>query len=178
VASLPQSTERLIIREITLDDAPGAFEIYSDPKVCEFVRPTGPVKDMEEQIEGLKGMMERRNALPEGYGVWALEERETGKLLGIVVLRPLPGHDGIIEVGWHLGQFAWGKGFATEAGAAALKKGFHELGLDRIIAVIDPKNFRSQAVARRLGLTYAGPIRAFDMDLWHYAITAEEWNAR
>jgi RimJ/RimL family protein N-acetyltransferase len=62
---------------------------------------------------------------------------------------------GPVEIGWHLHPFAWGHGYATEAGAAAARRGF-AAGLDEVYAVVRPDNTRSLAVCRRLGMTPLG----------------------
>ena len=59
-----------------------------------------------------------------------------------------------MEIGWRLHPDAWGHGYATEAGRAALEAARDQLGLTRIIAVIDPGNAASLAVARRLGMSF------------------------
>ena len=56
--------------------------------------------------------------MPDGYGSWPLFERESGALVGAVLLKPLPEAEEI-EVGWHLARAAWGNGYATESGKAA-----------------------------------------------------------
>jgi len=60
------------------------------------------------------------------------------------------------EVGWHLRRSAWGAGFATEAGAAALRYGFEELSLGEIYAVVDVDNLASQKVVHRLNMVHLG----------------------
>ena len=59
----------------------------------------------------------------QGFGLWAVERTEDGALLGMAGLNPVP--PGIItgeglEVGWRLARHAWGYGYATEAGRAAV----------------------------------------------------------
>jgi RimJ/RimL family protein N-acetyltransferase len=88
-----------------------------------------------------------------GYGVWAVEEKATGAFIGRVGLHNPDGWPGI-EVGWTLGRASWGKGFATEAGRAALTWSFDALGLDHIISLIHPENARSIRVAERLGMKF------------------------
>jgi RimJ/RimL family protein N-acetyltransferase len=86
-----------------------------------------------------------------------------------------------VEVGWRLAHEHWGHGYATEAGRAWLAYGFGTLGLDRIISMTDEDNVRSQAVMRRLGLTYlendviTDNGVTFDSVVW--AITRAEWEA-
>jgi ribosomal-protein-alanine N-acetyltransferase len=58
-----------------------------------------------------------------------------------------------VETGWRLASAYWGKGYATEAAAAAVDFGFRELGLDEIIAMTVPGNTRSRRVMEKLGMT-------------------------
>jgi RimJ/RimL family protein N-acetyltransferase len=58
-----------------------------------------------------------------------------------------------LEVGWALHPSWWGSGYATEAGVAALSYAFDVMGAAEVYSVILPENLRSQAVARRLGLS-------------------------
>jgi RimJ/RimL family protein N-acetyltransferase len=81
-------------------------------------------------------------------------------------------------VGWRFDPAVWGRGLATEAGAAGLRFGFEHLGLDRIVSVYEPENVKSGRVMERLGLT-------FDRDTTHpasgvpvrvMAIRRDEWD--
>jgi RimJ/RimL family protein N-acetyltransferase len=65
------------------------------------------------------------------------------------------------EIGWRLARSAWGRGFASEAGAALLAHGFETLGLLEVLAFTARTNLRSQAVMRRIGLQ-PDPSRDFD----------------
>ena len=107
-----------------------------------------------------------------GFGLWAATVSATGRTIGFVgVAHPLwfPGVAHEVEIGWRLHPDAWGHGFATEAGRAALAAARDELELDRIIAVIDPGNAPSLAVARRLGMslecTLPHPQRPVDVEI-------------
>jgi len=76
-------------------------------------------------------------------------------VLGFVGLshpRWFPALAPAVEVGWRLRREAWGKGFATEGGQAALEHGFDRLGLSEVIALVHPENARSAGVAERLGM--------------------------
>ena len=61
-----------------------------------------------------------------------------------------------VEVGWRFARGAWGRGYATEAGAAALEHAFTDLALAEVIATILPGNLRSVRVAEKLGLRFTG----------------------
>jgi RimJ/RimL family protein N-acetyltransferase len=85
-----------------------------------------------------------------GFGLWALELIATGRIVGFAGLaHPLwfPALSSEVEVGWRLHPAAWGHGYATEAGRAAL-----ETATGPVIAIIDPSNTPSIAVATRLGM--------------------------
>lgn len=91
----------------------------------------------------------------QGWGLWALEDRATGRFIGFTGLdRPTfaAPFTPAVEVGWRLARAAWGRGFATEAGRAAIAFGFDELALDEIISFTAVGNARSRAVMVRLGM--------------------------
>ena len=80
-------------------------------------------------------------------------ERSSGRLVGISGTQPL-GTTGDLEVGWIFARDTWGRGYATEAGAAAMRYVLETLGRPRAVAIIDPDNEPSKRVARRLGMEY------------------------
>lgn len=87
-----------------------------------------------------------------------------------------------LEVGWTLGKPYWGKGYATEAAAAAIRYAFLTQPVDRIISCIDPENLPSREVAKRLGET-RGPRTALriggqdhPVEIW--SITRDAWMKR
>jgi RimJ/RimL family protein N-acetyltransferase len=87
-----------------------------------------------------------------GFGLWAVEEKATSKLIGRVGLafhRVWPDDP---EVGWLI-DIPWqGKGLATEAGAACLALGFEELGFERIVSICTAENAASRRVMEKLHL--------------------------
>jgi RimJ/RimL family protein N-acetyltransferase len=92
----------------------------------------------------------------EGWGLWAVEVRGGPSFVGMVGLHrvnPLLPCAPAVEIGWRLHPDQWGKGFATESAAEALRYGFTEGGLDEIVAFTTTLNARSQAVMSRLGMT-------------------------
>jgi RimJ/RimL family protein N-acetyltransferase len=87
-----------------------------------------------------------------GTGQWALEEKCSGALVGRAgTHRPERADWPGIEVGWTLHPEHWGKGYATEAGAASVAYAFAHHDVDALYSVILEENRASQAVARRLG---------------------------
>jgi RimJ/RimL family protein N-acetyltransferase len=59
-----------------------------------------------------------------------------------------------LEIGWIFDRSTWGRGYATEAGSAAMNHVLTTLGRQRVVAIIDPDNEPSKKVAERLGMQY------------------------
>jgi RimJ/RimL family protein N-acetyltransferase len=142
-------TDRLILRPFSQADFDTYAAIHSDPEVTRYL--TGsPMARWEawRSMAMFVGHWQLR-----GYGVWAVEEKSTGAFVGRAGLHNPEGWPGP-EVGWTLARSAWGRGYATEAGRAAMTYAFDVLGWDHIISVIHPDNARSIRVAERLGLSF------------------------
>jgi RimJ/RimL family protein N-acetyltransferase len=91
-----------------------------------------------------------------GFGLWALEVRETGRFIGFtgLAVQTFPARfTPAIEVGWRLETAAWGHGYATEAALAALDYGFTVAELDEIVPMTQGDDLRSQRVMERIGMT-------------------------
>ncbi|QOV92291.1 GNAT family N-acetyltransferase [Humisphaera borealis] len=169
-------TERLTIRDLTPADAEGLFPIYADAEVRRFIGGQ-PTQTLEEQREQLAATLERQSRERSGYGRWAVERSADGLLVGLVILKHAPDGDGRplpdVEVGWHLGRFAWGNGYATEAGGAMLRHAGCTLQLPVVYAIVLPENVRSIRVTERLGMKPLGPTtRYYGKEALHFA-----WNA-
>ena len=99
----------------------------------------------------------RRQVEDEGWGLWAVEVAGGASFIGFVGLaRPsFEEHfTPAVEVGWRLARRHWGHGYATEAGRAALRYGFEELGLDEIVSFTSHLNEPSWRVMERLGMSH------------------------
>lgn len=169
-------TERLRIRAWRPEDASRVLDIRSRVDVVRWLGTAEPVV-MQNLAEANARIQDwnQRDDPPCGY--WAIEVKETGVLAGAVLLLPLPNGDGEVEIGWHLHPDSHGQGFATEAAAATLRRGF-EGGLSEILALTDEDNRPSQAVCVRLGMTCRGAVRKwYEVKSWLFGITAEEYAA-
>ena len=155
---------RLRARPWGMEDAEALFEMYRDPQVTEFL-PDLAVTTLEEQEERTARLLERVRIYKGGLGAWAKEEKESSRVVGMIMLKNLLiTRDRLsdqVEVGWHLARSRWGRGYATEMGAAAMDHGFRTLGLTQIHAVVRPQNARSIRVIERLGMRDLGPTTAY-----------------
>ena len=141
-------TERLLLRQWRDGDWQALHRTYGDQEVMGWIGATAV--DVAGTAAAVGRMSMHWRLL--GYGMFALEERSSGELLGRVGLMlhpdwPLDGPK--IEVGWTLQRSAWGRGYATEGARASLAFGFGELGLPVIFSMTRPDNARSRAVMER-----------------------------
>ncbi|MEU1602118.1 GNAT family N-acetyltransferase [Micromonospora matsumotoense] len=158
------TTTRLIVRNWTDSPADLAriFDIYSRNEVVRWLgaAPGLPLTDPAQAAGRLALWRARHAAHGDRYGTWAVQVRDTGVVVGTILLKPLPGRDeqvatDDIEVGWHLHPDSWGHGYATEAARALVDREL-ATGTGQVYAVVAPGNGASMAVARRLGMTHLG----------------------
>ncbi len=107
----------------------------------------------------------------EGFGVWAAIERSTGEFVGWFEFYPWKdvGPDEV-ELGYRLRKSACGKGYATEGSRALIRKGFTELGVQRVVAETMAVNTASRRVMEKAGLRC---VRTFHQE-WPWRIEGEE----
>lgn len=140
------------------DRAPFAA-LNADPEVMRFSGPPMSRAAVDAWVDAQADRIEC-----DGWGLWAVEVRSTGEFVGFVGLsRPrfTAAFTPCVEVGCQLVRRAWGHGYATEGGWAALAYGFGILRLGEIVSFTVETSGRSRAVMERLG-TERDPADAFD----------------
>jgi RimJ/RimL family protein N-acetyltransferase len=140
-------TERLRLRRFREDDLDTLARWQADPR---FMRHMGrPAMSRAESATALRRY--ERHWQEHGFGLLALDDRETGALVGrsgVQYHRQWP-HDP--EVGWGVDPELWGRGLATEAGAACVRWAFDALGCTRLVSICTPENLASRRVMTKLG---------------------------
>jgi len=158
-------TERLVLRQFELDDAPVVFEINSDPEVVRYAEGVTPAS-LEESIGHLQdGPL--ADYAEFGYGRWALALKHSNELIGFCGMKFIK-ELGLNEIGYRMASRHWGQGIATEAAAATLEYARHQLGMDYVIALIMEENVASIRVAEKLGMRSGGLIRFDGIDCLKY----------
>ena len=157
-------TERLRLRLFTLDDLQVMYELNSDPDVIKYA--DSPVKDMAEVRERMEQgpLADYRKY---GYGRFAVELKETGKVIGFCGIKYLPEID-LNEVGYRYLKEYWGRGIGTEAAMVCVEFARDDLKLSKLIALIIPENIGSIRVAEKLGMTKGPLIHIYDVDALQY----------
>jgi RimJ/RimL family protein N-acetyltransferase len=146
-----RTTARLILRAPTLDDLSSLFSIYGDPATHQF-NPFGPLKSVKQARSVLDGWL--AHWALKGYGQWAISTREApGKVIGFGGIDARMYLDvERLNLGYRFGVQAWGQGYATELGQAALDYGFDELLVPDVFAVVRPQHYASIRVLEKIGM--------------------------
>ena len=164
-------TDRLILRPFREDDLDAYAEMCADSEVMRYLLVGRPLSRDEawEHMATILGHWHFR-----GYGLWAVEHRQSGDLVGRIGFLNPEGWPGV-ELAWTLARPYWGKGYATEGGRAALSHGFLKLGQERIISLIHPENQRSIRLAERLGESFENSTDFKGEPVSVYGINRKDW---
>lgn len=150
-------TERLRLRRCRLEDFEDLYSLWSEPAVYRYI---GGKAMTENEVWG-RFLQTAGGWAVLGFGTWALEERATGRFLGVTgffdARRDIDASmRGVPEVGWVLAPDAHGRGFGSEAVQAALAWGDAHLEADRTVALIAPENVPSIRLAEKAGYRACG----------------------
>ena len=151
------TTDRLLLRAFTADDFSAYAPIMADPDVTRFLGEGRPMARAEawRQMAMILGHWTLR-----GFGLWAVEERATGRLLGRIGCHEPEGFPAF-EIGYVIARDAWGHGYAREGAAAALQFARETLRRTEITSIIRPDNAGSIRVATSLGAVAAETVEFF-----------------
>ena len=169
------TTERLILRPLAASDISAYAALNADPEVARFLSPDGQPYSAHgswHQLAMFIGHWTLR-----GFGMWAVAEAERPHVLVGRVGAYQPDGWPDIEIGWALARSCWGRGYATEGAAAAIRYAFDVLERPRIVSLIHPANARSLAVAARLGQRRSGEWVHREQSLELHALDHADWRA-
>lgn len=143
------STARLSLRQMTDTDLDDMTELLGDERVMAYYPRTKSRAEAQSWIDWNRRLYQER-----GFGLWVVAVSETGVFLGDCGLT-MQRVDGVdeVEIGYHIRPEYQGHGYATEAASACRDIARDHFGVDRLVAIIDPANRPSQAVAENIGLT-------------------------
>jgi RimJ/RimL family protein N-acetyltransferase len=149
-------TQRLSLDELSLDrDELFIFQLLNEPGFLDNIGDRG-ITD----LDSAGGYIERTRAgyAANGFGLWRVVEKSTGAAVGICGLVRRDGLDDP-DVGYAFLEAVSGRGYATEAAAAALGHGRNALGIGRIVAITKPDNLGSIRVLEKIGLKFEKRIQ-------------------
>jgi len=160
------TTPRLVLRPFGQEDVAAMTRILNQEGVLRYFPATDPPAE-DRVLRMIQGLIEHWQE--RGYGLWAVESKASGELMGRCGLQYLPD-SGEVEIDFILGRPAWGQGLAAEAGRASLRYGFEDMGFERIVGIVHTGNGASQRVLEKLGLVRMEQKEFFGMDCYRYAI--------
>lgn len=165
-------TERLLLREYTMDDFDDLYEILSDPETMKhYPRPY----DEAGTNRWLKWSLD--NYEKYGFGLWAVQLKETGQFIGDcgITMQNIDGQQ-LPEIGYHINKNYWRRGYASEAGRAVRDWAFRHTQYDALYSYMKYTNVASYSTAAAIGMTkvkeYADPE---DIITYVYSITRQQW---
>jgi [ribosomal protein S5]-alanine N-acetyltransferase len=142
-------TERLLLRRVTMKDAPELFYFRSDPAILQYLG-RDPVKTMDEAIQFIKRIED--NIVRNEAILWGIELKTSpGKLAGTITYWHLQKEHYRAEIGYLLAPAYWKKGFMREALNKVMEYGFRVMGLHSVEARLSPGNRASAALLEASG---------------------------
>lgn len=156
-------TERLVLRQMTVEDAIELYQIYSDNKVVEHLDWNGfsAIEEAEALILAWNKSFENKLLIP-----WGIALKASNKLIGSIMLMPLRGTFeqsplAPVTIGFELAVDYWNKGLMTEALHAATEFGKRQIGAHRIQAEVSPDNKASLVILQRAGFKVEGVLEQY-----------------
>ncbi len=148
-------SQRLVIRRFHHADVEPMLHVFGDPEVMRFGRGV-------QAVDWVKTWIDRTIETYDlwGFGLWATVPHEMNTPVGYCGLTRFDDINGRpeIELGYRLARAFWGSGLATEGATAVRDVAFGQLGLRRLVSLIDPDNWRSIRVAEKIGMVYTDDV--------------------
>jgi len=149
--------ERLRLRRWRGDDLDAFAAMNADAAVMRYFRSVLTRDDSAAFMQRIETHFDTH-----GFGFWAVEDRESGRLVGMTGLACVTfdapfvraAASPVIEIGWRFIPDVWGRGYAPEAARVALRVGFDIFGFSEIVAFTVPHNAPSRRVMEKLGMTH------------------------
>jgi len=182
-------TERLMLRPMSVADAPFIFELYNSPKFIEFI---GDRKDAPFILElynspkfiefigdrKLRTLEDAENYIQEkffpqierlGYGNYLIVRKSDNAKIGSVGIFERDGLD-VHDIGFSFLDEFQGKGYGFEAASKLLEKAFSDFGITKVSAITVTENIASRKLIEKLGLKYVKMVQlpGDDVKLMYY----------
>lgn len=143
-------TQRLVLRYQRKSDIKFLVDLWMDEDMTRY---TGGPREKTALVEEFRRIADEPRKME--YDLWPVELKNTHELVGYAGFIPkeIKGKE-CLELNYYIDKAKWGKGYAKEMAGKLVAYAFAEKGLERLIAIIDPENEASKAVARAIGMRY------------------------
>jgi RimJ/RimL family protein N-acetyltransferase len=171
-------TSRLLLERLDETDRDSWRLMCQDPQVMRHVGSGGPwtIEEADDVFDNALAHWHEH-----GFGWRSIFDRATGVWVGSVVVNHVGYQastvaEAEVSIGWWIARLAWGRGLATEAASAGRDESFATLGIERLLALIQPTNLGSVRVAQKIGMHFDRETTAPDGESLHiYALTRTGW---
>ncbi|MDX8345165.1 GNAT family protein [Rossellomorea sp. YZS02] len=171
-------TERLILRQITMNDIDFLYELYTSEEVLAYFG-MSPIDSKDVAVS----MVENYEKHLESGGPmrFAIVEKQADKMIGTCGFHAISKAYKRCEIGYDLTPDQWGKGIMGEALSPLISYLFSDKGMNRVGAVIVPYNKASSRVVEKLGFKQEGLLREYILQDGHaydanmYSLLKKEW---
>jgi ribosomal-protein-alanine N-acetyltransferase len=171
-------TERIILRKLTMRDAPDMFRYCQDKEVARHVLWEAHTSILETRAYIRYNLYQYRSGEPASWGIIL---RETNRVVGTIGYMSYNADNSTVEIGYSLAREQWGKGLMTEALLAVIGETFRTLKVHRIEAMHFTDNPASGRVMAKCGMTHEGHMRERicckgvfrDVEMW--GILRKDW---
>ncbi len=174
------NTERLCLRSPVEEDIPHLLKISQDEDVMRYYG----VEPYKSMLEARKEVDWMRRIFREGKGIrWIITSQDKPEYIGDIGLDKYIEKHRRAELGFKLKKMYWRQGIITEAFSKVLCYGFEEMRLNRIEALVDPRNEASMKLLEKAGFKEEGVLRDYEfekeefIDLVMTSLLKKEWPA-
>lgn len=172
------TTERLVLRKLSLEDVDAVFALRSDPEAMRYV-PRPLAKDRDEAAAHIQVILDAQQA-NDGLQ-WAITLKGHPAMVGIIGFWRMKKEHYRAEIGYMVLPTHWGQGIVSEAIAAVVHHAFATLGFHSIEAIVDAQNPASMRVLEKNGFAREGWFKedffwnGEFLDSVHYGIVRPAW---
>lgn len=150
---LTAETKRLIIRPYRASDLEESFKLMQDKELYEFLH--FDIMTFKEYQSLFSWLLQSYESIGNDFKYsFAICLKHTNQLIGWVGIGNLDCKDGEKEIYYLIGKSFQGKGYAFEAARQIIEYGFTVLGLNRVVAKVDPQNMASKRIIEKLGFNF------------------------
>ena len=155
-------TERLLIRQLSTEDAGFILELLNEPSFIRNIGDRGV-----RTIEGANAYIVNgpvASYAKNGFGLYLVKLKETDESIGMCGLIKRDTLEDV-DIGYAFLPKFWSKGYAFESARAVKEYAKNTVGLDRIVAIVDPENGGSIRVLEKIGLQFEKMVRLSEDDI-------------
>ena len=163
-------TERLILRQFSLDDAEFILSLLNEPSFIQNIGDRGVwnLEDARSYISRVPIASYEQN----GFGLYLVELKESDEPIGMCgLIKRAELED--VDIGYAFLPKYWSKGYAVESAMAVKEYAREVIGLKRLVAITDPENHGSIRVLEKIGLKFEKMVRLSEDDIELKLLAAE-----